>query len=237
VRYLLLFLDNQETKRRMLEWFVDGIGLPADSVQVVDVPAGDPLPELGGVSGVVLTGAAPMVTDKLPWSERTARWLQPVVQTGVPVLGVCYGHQLLAYALGGAVADNPKGRELGTVQVELLNTAASDRLLGGMDSPLLLQTSHLQSVVRLPDGAVHLARNAHEEHHAFRFGSHAWGVQFHPEFPPEMVAWIAEKRGEQYAGEGLDVDAIVRGLRPTPAGAIILRRFGQVMTDASKGHG
>lgn len=218
-----------------MDLFVDGIGLPAESARVIDVPAGDSLPDPGEAAGVVLTGAAPMVTDKLPWSERAARWLRPAVETGMPVLGVCYGHQLLAYSLGGRVADNPNGRELGTVEVQLLEPSGSDPLLGGLEPPLVVQASHLQSVVRLPGGAVRLARNDHDEHHAFRFGPRAWGVQFHPEFPPEMVAWIAEKRREEYAREGLDVDALINGLRPSPVGRAILSRFGAIMAGGAHG--
>jgi hypothetical protein len=56
-------------------------------------------------------------------------------------------------------------------------------------------------------------------------------VQVHPEFPPEMVAWIAEKRRKQYTGEGMEVDAVINGLRPTPGGKAILRRFGQIMRE------
>ena len=55
-----------------------------------------------------------------------------LVERGIPTLGICYGHQLLAHALGGEVGDNPNGREFGTVTVELTAEAADDPLLGGL---------------------------------------------------------------------------------------------------------
>lgn len=58
-----------------------------------------------------------MVTDHGPWSEYTAMWLRETVEQHTPVLGTCYGHQMLAYALGGEVGNNPHGYETGTVNV------------------------------------------------------------------------------------------------------------------------
>ena len=60
-----------------------------------------------------------MVSEREPWSERAAEWLREVAQRGIPLLGICYGHQLLAHALGGRVGANPQGREIGTVEVGL----------------------------------------------------------------------------------------------------------------------
>src|SRR4030042_4477261 len=88
-----------------------------------------------------------MVTERAPWSEQAAEWLRKAVSGGVPVLGICYGHQLLAYAHGGRVADNPLGREYGTVQVRMGGAAARDELLGGLPASIPVHEGHTQSVL------------------------------------------------------------------------------------------
>jgi GMP synthase (glutamine-hydrolysing) len=197
------------------DWILSGMGLRAGQAEVVDVAAGQPLPEPAQAGAVVITGSHDMVTDRLQWSERTASWLAEAVASGVPVLGICYGHQLLAYALGGTVDYNPRGQEMGTTEVTLLPAAGSDPLLGGLPSPIEVHVSHSQSVLRLPHGAVRLAANAWDGNQAFRVGYCAWGVQFHPEFDAGIMNAYAE--GEQ-------VKQATR-IKDTPFGSRILRRF------------
>src|SRR5690606_27402387 len=142
----------------------------------VDVEGGDALPGRDGFAGVLVTGSAAMVTERLDWSERAAGWLREAAHAGVPVFGICYGHQLLAHALGGEVGDNPNGREMGTVAIDLLPDAASDPLFAGLPASFPAQATHLQSVLRAPEGATVLARSVHDACHAFRWGDTAWGV-------------------------------------------------------------
>ena len=75
-----------------------------------------------------------MVTQHLQWSERIAEWLPEAAERQIPTLGICYGHQLLAYALGGKAGNNPQGPEFGTVDVHLTKKAQNDllRLFGNM---------------------------------------------------------------------------------------------------------
>jgi GMP synthase (glutamine-hydrolysing) len=166
-----------------------------------------------------------MVTERLPWSEQAAEWLREAVSARVPVLGICYGHQLLAYAHGGRVGDNPRGREYGTVQVALDGEAARDRLLGGMPARFPAQEGHTQSVLSLPRGAVRLASNPWDPHQAFRLGDRAWGVQFHPEFDADIMREYLGHVGETLSAEGQDPQALSVSVRDDPAGPAILRRF------------
>src|SRR5690606_38861481 len=101
---------------------------------------------------------------------------------GQRVLGVCYGHQLLAHALGGRVDDHPAGREVGTVELELDAAGEGDALFGATPAKFRAHATHRQSVLELPPGATVLARSAHDPHHAVRYAPTAWGLQFHPEF-------------------------------------------------------
>lgn len=129
-----------------------------------------------------------MVSERLPWSEAAAAWLRDAVALGLPILGVCYGHQLLAHALGGRVDYHASGREIGTVAIERLPAAADDALLAAAPARFVAHASHQQSVLELPAGAVVLARSAHDPHHAVRYAPRAWGLQFHPEFSVESCA-------------------------------------------------
>jgi GMP synthase (glutamine-hydrolysing) len=169
-------------------WIIEGLGEAGLPVTVVDPRQGMDLPASGEVAGAIVTGSHSMVTDREPWSEDTADWLRSAVAAELPVLGICYGHQLLAHALGGEVDYHPDGIELGTVNIHLTPAAKNDALFSGLPMRFGGQAAHRQSVRRLPSGAVHLAGNSFEPHHAFRFGRNAWGVQFHPEFSARATA-------------------------------------------------
>ncbi len=104
--------------------------------------------------------------DRVPWSEVLAAWVAEAVPMGIPVLGVCYGHQLLAHALGGEVDYHPAGPEVGTVPVRLTPAARTDPLFARLPETFYAHATHAQSVLRLPAAAVHLAGNDYEPHHA-----------------------------------------------------------------------
>lgn len=204
------------------DWVAAGLGQRA---LVADPRAGDALP--AEVAGVVITGSHEMVTDKAEWSERTAAWLAGLVARQVPVLGICYGHQLLAHALGGEVAYHPGGMEIGTVSVALTEAARSDRLFGDLPGRFAVQVIHGQSVRRLPQGAVHLAGNGFEPHQAFRVGPCAWGVQFHPEFDDRAMRGYVDHMADELP----DAPALAAAIRPTPEAASLLPAFAAIVAE------
>jgi GMP synthase (glutamine-hydrolysing) len=206
-------------------WIRVAAGLGADDAVAVDVERGEPLPSHEGFAGVLVTGSGAMVTDRHGWSEDSAAWLRAAAHAGMPVFGICYGHQLLAHALGGTVADNPRGREMGTVALSLHADAAGDPLFRGLPASFPAQATHRQSVVALPEGAVSLAASELDAVHAFRWGDAAWGVQFHPEFATTHMHGYVRARREALAGEGHDPRAIAAGVRATPHARRVLRRF------------
>jgi GMP synthase (glutamine-hydrolysing) len=209
-------------------WIVPGLGWPDEQVVVVEAHRGEPLPPAVDVAGTVVTGSPAMVTDHEPWSVRAGEWLAELVERGTPIFGICYGHQLLAEALGGEVGLNPRGREIGTVEVELFDHG-DDALFGGLDARMPAHATHLETVLRLPEGARALARSALDDNHAFRVGACAWGVQFHPEFDADIMRRYIEARREPIVEEGLDADGIRAAVDETPTSAGLLTRFGELV--------
>lgn len=210
------------------DWIIAGLGLERlnGAVQIVNVEAGEHL--LTGyaqVGGIVVTGSHAMVTQHHPWSEASAAWLAGAVAQRIPTLGICYGHQLLAHALGGQVGDNPLGIEVGTEQIRLLPAAAQDPLFAGLPDPLPAHVAHLQAVLALPPGAVPLAEGRRARHQAFVVGGCAWGVQFHPEFDAEVTRAYLEYDRPDLERERQDLAALDRQVQETPAAASLLRRF------------
>lgn len=210
------------------DWIITGLGLDRDRMQVVDVVTGAALPRADAFGGVVITGSHAMVTQRRPWSERTAGWLGEAITRGIPLLGICYGHQLLAHALGGEVADNPSGLHMGTVPLLRNEAGRTDALLGGWDEPLNVHVCHTQSVIRLPEQAVLLGWSAQNPHQAFRVGSHAWGVQFHPEFNARAVSSYVRYARRRLEAQGQDPGKILQTIHDTPVGGWILKRFAEI---------
>lgn len=206
------------------DWIRKGMGLSADHIQVVDVARGQALPEKTACRRVVVTGSHAMVTDLLPWSLAVEAWVPDLIQAGVPVLGICYGHQLLARAMGGSVDYHAGGLEIGTVWIERTG-AEPDLLFQGMPERFAAHVCHSQTVVRLPEGAVKLAWNGFEPCHAFRIGSCAWGVQFHPEYDESIMRAYAVNLEAAIRGSGNSLPQVLDQVGPAVHAARILERF------------
>lgn len=205
--------------------FLEGMGLPASAARVVEPHRGEALPRPEDHRAVVVTGSSAMVTEEAGWSLACEEWLRAAVAGEGAVLGVCYGHQLLARALGGSAGWNPNGREIGSIDVAALPAASADPLFGALPPALVCQASHSQSVTALPPGAVHLATNDHDPFQAFSYGPRAWGLQFHPEFDAEVVAGYIRTRRDALVEEGLDPDALLASTRDADHGRAFLTGF------------
>ncbi len=171
---------------------------------------------------IVITGSAANVHHGEPWMLRAQEFLRAEHARGTPILGLCFGHQLLAQALGGEVTPNPRGRELSTVTIERLE---ADPLFDGIEPRFSANACHLDTVARLPDAARVLARSPLDDHQVLRFSERCYGVQFHPEFDGAVMRGYVEARSEQARAEGLDPDHLARVASDTPAGPRILANF------------
>ena len=163
------------------------------------------LPDHTQFDGVVVTGSRSSVYWDEPWISPLIDYVARAADAGVPVLGVCYGHQVLAEALGGRVA-GMDGFEIGYNTV----THRGDELFAGIDESFTVFTTHGDRVVELPPEATLLAENEHGIH-AFRDG-HCWGVQFHPEYDIETARKVTEGKRERLGDAR--VDATLEAITP-----------------------
>lgn len=164
------------------DWFRSALApLKLGELLIVRPDLNETLPPPSALSAAIVTGSWAMVTDRLDWSERTGEWLRLAVDEQLPLLGVCYGHQLLADALGGTVTDNPQGKEVGLETVSLKPAAAQDALLSELPTEFSAYLTHLQSVVTPPPGAQVLASSALDGCQILRYSPTTLSFQFHPE--------------------------------------------------------
>lgn len=178
-----------------------------------------PLPSEG--AALLISGSSANVFTREPWMLRSEAELRELVAGGMPVFGICFGHQLLAQALGGEVSSSANGREISTVEI---TPSAADPLLTGF-APFAANVCHFDTVVRLPPGTEVLGSNPHEPHQMLRFGERCYGVQFHPEFDGEIMRAYVTARAQAMRDEGLDPKAALAAARDTPEARDVLRRF------------
>jgi GMP synthase (glutamine-hydrolysing) len=207
------------------DYIINQIGIPASDVVTAPVFITKTLPALDDVSAVIITGSHAMVTDRENWSRRLAYWLRNVCGASVPVLGLCYGHQIIADAWGGSVDYHPGGQEVGTVEIELCEAGKRDPLLGCLPEKFLGHVFHAQTVTGLPPGASLLAKNAFEPHHAFVIHDNIWGVQFHPEFTAAVMLAYVEEESRALIQAGFAIDKLKDSLMDNSYGQRLLRRF------------
>jgi GMP synthase (glutamine-hydrolysing) len=206
-------------------WCRLGAGLHPRQLQLIDVAAGEALPAPREVAGAIITGSAAMVTERSAWSERTAGWLRDAMDVELPLFGVCYGHQLMAHALGGCVDYLPGGREIGTQAIELSAAGAQDPLARELPASFRAHTTHEQSVIEPPAEATVLARSARDPHQLLRYGPHALSAQFHPEFNAEVMRAYIRRKHADMRREGTDPQQVFSAVAATPIARRLLRQF------------
>ncbi len=160
--------------------------LDADLVEF-DVTDGD-RPAGFEFDAMAVTGSRASVYWDRDWIRPLVEYVAEADDRGLPILGVCYGHQVLASALGGRV------QSMGEYEIgyrEITQTA-DDELFDGIPETFTAYTTHSDAVTELPPGAELLAENDYGIH-AFRRG-HAWGVQFHPEYDRETARTLAKQK-------------------------------------------
>ncbi|PAU84096.1 hypothetical protein CK500_06580 [Halorubrum salipaludis] len=164
------------------------------------------LPDHTEFDGVVVTGSRSSVYWDEEWIPPLVDYVAEAAAAGLPVLGVCYGHQVVAEALGGRVA----GMDEFEIGYNEVRRRGDDDLFAGIDEEFTVFTTHGDAVVELPPNATLLAENEHGVH-AFRDG-HCWGVQFHPEYDLETAREVTEGKRDRLGDAR--VDAVLSEITP-----------------------
>ncbi len=194
-------------------------------VRVVDVRTDEALPAADTIAGIIVSGSSHSVTEQAPWMKRAGAFLRTVSNEGVPVLGLCFGHQLIADAFGGRVEKNPRGREIGTVVLELSEQAAADPLYRGCARAMKIQATHVDSVVALPKDARLFATTSLDPHAAYAIGERVRCVQLHPELDADIIRSYVEARAALIRAEGLSFESILGNVTESPDAPKLLRNF------------
>lgn len=206
-------------------WFGNALDVAPDGMLVVRAFEGALLPEPRKDCVAIITGSWAMVTDREPWSEYVAQWIRAAMAIEMPLFGVCYGHQLMAHALGGVVDYHPQGREVGCEMIQLLPAAMEDELLRQSPAQFPAHLTHEQTVITLPQGAVALARSAHDPHQIIRYGRFAVSTQYHPEFTPKHLEAMIRRRAAVLVAEQREPEQMIKALRETPDARAVLGSF------------
>ncbi len=194
---------------------------PVDAV-AVDAMAASRAPDPSDFAGIIVTGSPASVTEPEPWMDTAMDLVRDAPRAGTPVLGVCFGHQIVAAAVGGAVRVNPLGWEVGTRSIELTGAGRADPLFAGIGPTVRVNFSHRDVVDpdSLPAGCTVLARNQKSGAQAFSAGDAVRCVQFHPEFDGATTRGYLRTRHDAIAA-----DAAARGA-PDEHPAVLVEQTG-----------
>lgn len=205
----ILVVEHQESCPAHLvgDWLEDA-GCALDVWRPGDGPD---LPPMTAYDGALVLGGDMGAHDDdiVPWLTPLKDRLRDAVRAGTPVLGICLGHQLLAAALGGRVARNPRGQTVGLQPLGWSENARADEWVGGLTGAEVAVHWNNDVVVDLPDGAVVLARSPGGEVQVARFAARAWGIQAHPEVDVAILRRWADSDRDDHVSMGIDQERVL----------------------------
>lgn len=211
-------------------WFAQAVGDLASEWKIVDVYKGDPLPDPKQVDILIISGSAVSVYEYRPWSVKAGLWCAEIIKQDRPVLGVCYGHQLVIESLGGKVKPAVRGREMGAVEVKQIG---DDPLFKGLDDSFFVWQTHIDEVALLPPKHPHLnietiAYNDHCQYQGLTIGQRCRTIQWHPEMNQAIMDYYVQARKEiidaQWGpGSAQNLASSLPSL--VPSGPIIFKNF------------
>jgi GMP synthase-like glutamine amidotransferase len=189
--------------------------LAFDSVALVD---GSPLPDPGSCEAVLITGSPAGVYDSTPWMDPLRDFIRGAFRAKTPMIGVCFGHQIIADAMGGVVRKSEKGWGVGRHTYDVIGRRP------WMNAPrpsISLSVSHQDQVIEPPKGAATLARSTHTEHAMLAYdGAPVMSLQGHPEFSDGFVAALyGARRGRTLSDS--EVDAALESLSRPDDNALV----------------
>ena len=176
----LVSSKNREFHGSYPQMFEHMIGAADATVtfNTVSIPAGDPLPDVEGLEAILITGSSAGVYDAFEWIAPLEEFVRTAHDKKVPMVGVCFGHQLIAQALGGTARKSEKGWGIGR---HVYDVAPHNGLIEG--TRIALACSHQDQVITPPAGAKTILSSDFTPHAGLLYaGGSTFSVQPHPEF-------------------------------------------------------
>ncbi len=176
------------------------LGRVAPTLELVEyaVDAGELPDDLQACDGYLLTGSRYSVYDDEPWIRRLEEFVRELHAARRPMVGICFGHQMLGRALGGVTERATQGWGLGR---QRMNVLATTPWMSPVATDYALFVTHQDQVTVLPPGSTHLASNAHCENAMFVVDDIALGIQAHPEFDVGYARELAQNRQDDITPE------------------------------------
>jgi len=175
--------------------FTNLLARPGQDWHVFDVEHGNFPEEVRAFDGYTITGSAAAAYDAAPWVTQLLHLIRTIHEHRIPLLGVCFGHQAVAKALGGQVAPHPRGWDLGVRSLAPTPAGATSPWLRNSPRPLTVFELHGDAVISPPRGALRLAGSEHTEWEMFSVGAKTMCMQGHPEFDVEAMREAATRLG------------------------------------------
>ena len=168
---------------------------------------------IGGSSDFFLHGGKPADdverAGALEVLERVRPLVEYVIANDVPLLGICFGHQLIAEICGGNVTHDHQQKKMGTFDVTLTEAGKQDRLFIGIPETFAGQYAHRDSVTTLPRGAIALASGDSCRFSALQYGQNVYTFQFHPELRAQDLL-DSREAAQTYLAPGVSLESVVR---------------------------
>jgi GMP synthase (glutamine-hydrolysing) len=189
--------------------------------------------EVEWADAVMISGSPRDAFADDEWTHGLMAKVARLLEKKKPVLGVCYGHQILGRVKGGKVGRCEGGWELGENQVQITSEGMSSPLLEGLPKQMNVMQSHRDCVLNVPGQGVLLASSPHTRVQAARWAEQAYGVQFHPEFTGEVLRGIWTERREKWRGTvKFDLDRTLDQAQECPDGLAIFRNFFKMISSS-----
>ncbi|UJQ93128.1 type 1 glutamine amidotransferase [Mariluticola halotolerans] len=202
-----------------------GAGLTFESVYLLD---GAPLPDPRNLEGVVITGSAAGVYDSLPWMDPLRAFIRDAYAAKTPTLGICFGHQIMADALGGDVRKSEKGWGLGRQVYAVKNKPG---FMNGIGDAVAIAASHQDQVIAPPaDAEVFLASDFTPNAGLIYRNGAAMSMQPHPEFNEDFSRGLVELRRNNPLSDD-EVEAVDRSLDTPVDSPEVARGLTRFFTD------
>ncbi|MBI44709.1 MAG: hypothetical protein CMG66_00925 [Candidatus Marinimicrobia bacterium] len=157
----------------------------------------------------IITGSKYSVYDNFEWISNLKIFIDSIISKNKPILGICFGHQILAECLGGKVEKNKLGWELGSYKINLTDNGLIHPLFKGVKDGDIVYESHQDVVSLIPDNAIELAYTE-KANQSFAFNDNVFGVQFHPEFSYDVTRELMDIR--VLKGISIDSDKLEESL-------------------------